>query len=91
MNIRTAPTTLGSRSPAEKRPYVRIRDWETHETIYHSDALHHGWEREVQIYLGRFAEIEEVETEGCTLILADGEIVGYVGDHPELQMQQAAE
>lgn len=83
--------TIHHRSPAEKREYIRIRDWNTNETIYHSDALHHGWEREVQIYLGHYADIEEVETDGCTLILANGEIVGYIGDHPELQLQQAAE
>lgn len=78
-------------SPAEKREHVRIRDYETGETIYHSDALHHGWEREVQIYLGRFADIEEVETEGPTLILADGEVVGYIGEaHPEA-IREAAE
>jgi len=83
MNAHTKPTTLGKISPAEQREYVRIRDYYTGETIYLSDALHHGWEREVQIYLRRFAEIEEVETDEGTLILADGEIVGYIGDHPE--------
>ena len=86
MNAHTKPTPLGKTSPAEKREYVRIRDYQTGETIYHSDALHHGWEREVQIYLRRFAEIEEVETDDGTLILADGEIVGYIGDHPEIEV-----
>jgi hypothetical protein len=83
--------TLHLRSPAEQRQYVRIRDWNTHETIYLADALHDGWKREVQIYLGHFADIEEVESEDRTLILADGKLVGYIGEHPELEMQQAAE
>lgn len=80
---------LGQMSPRDRHEYVRIRDYHTDETIYHSDALHHGWQREVQIYLGRYADIEEVETEDCTLILADGEIVGYIGEHPELKLMAA--
>jgi hypothetical protein len=86
MNIRT---TIGKQSPSE-REYVRIRDYKTGETIYCADAFHDGWQREVQIYLGQFAEIEEVETADSTLILADGEIVGYIGEHPEA-LQIAAE
>ena len=80
MNIRP---TLGKQSPRDLRDDVRIRDYQTGETIYCADALHDGWQREVQIYLRSFAEIEEVETAAGTLILADGEIVGYIGEHPE--------
>jgi hypothetical protein len=93
MNTHTRYPTAGL-SPREQRQYVRIRDYHTGETIYCADALHDGWEREVQIYLGYFADIEQVETDdGFTLITADDKSVGYIGDHPDLPInsQQAAE
>ena len=83
---------IAAKSPAEQRKHVRIRDYWTGETIYNSDALHEGWEREVQIYLGYFADIQCEETDdGFTLITADDEPVGYVGDHPDLPMYSQRE